>query len=483
MIAMNSPTRSPGRHRPGCLAVVLVVYFSGLGGPALPAAESRPRPGLNFIVILIDDLGWRDVGCYGSTFYRTPHIDRLARAGMRFTAAYAACCVCSPTRASLLTGQYPARLHLTDYIGGSPPANARLRVPPWTPHLAADARTLPRALKPAGYVSACIGKWHLNDPKTNKPSPGDVGFDLTVGDCVLGQAPDYFYPYRRRLGDGREIRLTHLDGGREGEYLTERLTREAERFLEANRDRPFFLYLPHYAVHTAIGARLQARPEVVARCRARIDPRDPQKNPVYSAMVEAMDEGVGRLVHKLDALKIGGRTVIIFTSDNGGYAAATSNRPLRGAKASAYEGGVRVPLIVAWPGAVKPGSVCAVPVASIDLYPTILEAAGVRDRPDHPTDGASLVPLLRGTGGLRRAALFWHYPHYSAATTPYGAVRQGDFKLIEFFEDGRLELFNLKDDPGEKRNLAAQKPATAWKLYRTLADWRKRVSAQMPSSR
>jgi WD40 repeat protein len=468
--------------------LVLVAFALSLAGvvPGAARAEAPDRKPPNVVIILIDDLGWRDVGCFGSTFYETPNIDRLARRGMRFTAGYAACCVCSPTRASLLTGKYPARLHLTDYIPGSTPRGARLRIPAWTQHLALDEVSLARALKPAGYVSACIGKWHLDEvagpvAAEERYSPERHGFDVNVAGSSLGQPPDYFFPYRRKLADGREYQLTHLPGGREGEYLTDRLTDEAEKFLDRNRDRPFFLYLAHYAVHTSMGARLQAKPRTIARYQARPRPDAGQKDPVYAAMVESMDESVGRLVRKLDELKIADRTLILFTSDNGGLDTATSNAPLRGAKATPYEGGVRVPWTVCWPGVVPAGSVCTVPVASIDWYPTVLEAAGVAPGPKQVVDGESLLPLLRQRGSLRRQALYWHYPHYSDGTTPYGAVRRGNDKLIEFYEDGRLELYDLQADPGEKHDLAGAQPARAQQLRQLLSDWRKQVGAQMPA--
>jgi arylsulfatase A-like enzyme len=471
------------------LRFVLVGFLLGLAGVAhAPVrAESPDRKRPNFIVILIDDLGWRDVGCFGSTFYETPHIDRLARRGMKFTDGYAACCVCSPTRASLLTGKYPARLHLTDYIPGSTPRGAKLRIPAWTQHLALDEVSLAKALKPAGYLSACIGKWHLDEiagisatEKEERFSPERHGFDINIAGSRLGQTPDYFFPYRRKYPDGREYQLAHLPGGREGEYLTDRLTSEAEKFLDQNKDRPFFLYLAHYAVHTAMGARLQGKPQAIAKYKARLKPGAEQKDPVYAAMVESMDESVGRIVHKLEDLKIAERTLILFTSDNGGLDTATSNVPLRGAKATPYEGGVRVPWIVCWPGVVQPGSLCDVPVASIDWFRTVLAAAGVPLGPKQIVDGESLLPLLTHRGGLRRQALYWHYPHYSDGTTPYGAVRRGDDKLIEFYEDGRLELYNVKEDLGEKNDLAGRNPAKARKLQRLLADWRRQVDAQMP---
>jgi arylsulfatase A len=448
------------------------------------AAEKRPP---NVVFILIDDLGWKDVGCYGSTFYETPNINRLARQGMRFTDAYAACCVCSPTRASILTGKYPARLHLTDYIPGFTPKTAKLVVPPWTQYLPLEEITLARALKPEGYCSACVGKWHLAPfPKTadgkveKEITPEKHGFDVNAGGCYLGQPPDYFFPYRRKIADGREFQLLNLAGGKAGEYLTDRLTDEAEAFIERNREKPFFLYLAHYAVHTAIGARLQGKPALVEKYKSKA-PTDGQKNPNYAAMIESMDESVRRIVRKLEALKLTDNTIVIFTSDNGGLGWTTSHAPLRGAKAMAYDGGVRVPLIVSWPGMVKPGSTCSEPVISVDFFPTILEIAGQKEKLDPKVDGESLVPLLSGKGSLHRKAIYWHYPHYSDVTTPYAAIRRGDFKLIEFFENGRQELYNLKEDIGEKNNLVGKMPEKVKELDEMLKEWQKSVGAQMPA--
>jgi arylsulfatase A len=484
--------------RPVLVACLLAGAFLLPGGSGPLRADDRPGDGRppNILFILIDDLGWRDLGCYGSTFYQTPHIDKLAGQGMKFTDAYAACSVCSPTRAAILTGQYPARLHLTDYLAGRPPKDARLQIPEWTPYLGRDVQTIAGALKPANYVSALIGKWHLGGAPSPQPSPpggegrgrGEAedslperrGFDVNIAGSHYGQPPDYFFPYERSGPGGTTYRLPNFTGGRDGEYLTDRLTDEAEKFIEKNKDRPFFLYLAHYAVHTSIGNRFQAKPETIAKYAAKADPKAAQHNAVYAAMIDSMDESVGRLLHKLDELKLADRTVVVFTSDNGGYNQATAQPPLRGAKSDAYEGGIRVPLIVRWPGAVKAGSVSGTPVTSVDFLPTCCDIAGVKPKAGQPLDGVSLMPLLRQSGRLERDAIFWHYPHYNDRTTPHGIVRRGDDKLIEYFEDGRLELYNLKTDIGEKDNLAAAQRDKARELQRLLADWRKQVGAQMP---
>jgi arylsulfatase A len=434
------------------------------GAFILSAAASRPP---NFIFILTDDLGWTDLGCQGSTFYETPHLDRLAREGMRFTQAYSACTVCSPTRASILTGQYPARLHVTDWIEGHKRPYARLQVPDWTMHLPLEAMNLARALGGAGYVSASIGKWHLG---AQPFWPERQGFAVNLGGCDRGQPPSYFSPYR----------IPTLTDGPVGEFLTDRECAEALRFVEQNRDRPFFLYLAHHAVHTP----LMGKSNVVEKYRARAQPGAPQRNPLYAALIESVDDSVGRLLGKLDNLRLADKTVVFFTSDNGGLVLndVTSNLPLRAGKGSAYEGGVRVPLLVRWPGFTQAGSLCTTPVISADVFPTLLGMAGRSPPRGHPVDGESLVPLLRQSGGLKRTSIFWHYPHYHpGGATPYSAVRNGDWKLIEFLEDHRTELYNLKEDIAEKTDLAATLPKKRNELLRVLQGWRRKVGAQMPA--
>ena len=446
---------------------------SGLG--ALALMGSRALPGLaeaiataggkkpNFVFFLVDDLGWRDVGCYGTKFYETPHIDRLAAEGMRFTDAYAACPVCSPTRASILTGKYPARLHLTDWIAGHNQPNAKLRIPDWTKYLPLEEVTIAEALKPAGYATASIGKWHLGGEPYY---PDKQGFDLNVGGTAKGQPPRYFSPYS----------IPTLADGPKGEYLTDRLADEAEKFIEQNRDRPFFLYLPHFAVHTPI----QGKEEITAKYAAK-PPDGDQKNATYAAMIESVDESVGCVMKKLDALGLADRTVVFFMSDNGGLAGVTSNAPLRAGKGTLYEGGIREPMIVKWPGVVRPGTTASTPVTSTDFYPTILEMAGLPPKPEQHMDGLSLVPLLKESGPLRRDTLYWHYPHYHR-TTPAGALRHGDWKLIEYFEDGHVELYNLKEDLSETKDLAAAMPEKTHELQKMLAEWRRSVGAQMPAT-
>lgn len=426
---------------------------------SLPLHAAAPP---NFVFILVDDMGATDLGCYGSKFYETPNIDRLAKDGLRFTQGYAACTVCSPTRASLLTGKNPAALRLTDWIAGHDRPFAKLKIPEWTKELRASEVTLPALLKKAGYATASIGKWHLGPA-----GPTERGFDLNIAGTEKGQPPTYFSPYR----------IATLPDGPDGEFLTDRLTSEAEKFIETNKDRPFFLYLPHFAVHQPIAGK----PAVVEKYKAKATMADPQHNATYAALIESVDESVGRIRAKLDALGIAENTVIIFTSDNGGLVLGqtTYNLGLRAGKGSAYEGGVRVPLIYCWPGKIKPGE-RAEPAITADHFYTMLDLAGVPSAT--PGDYRSLAPLVLGTGTIEPRELHWHYPHYHpGGATPYSAVRSGDFKLIAFFEDSHVELYNLKDDPEEKTNLVPSNPAKAEEMRRQLTAWWMEVRAQLPT--
>jgi arylsulfatase A-like enzyme len=457
------------------LLVPRLVWFSLAlalvrGGPA-PAAEAAGKPGgrpPNIIHILIDDMGWTDLGCMGSDLYETPNIDRLAAQGMRLDNGYAACTVCSPTRAATMTGRYPARLRVTDWIHGSNRPRAKLRIPDWTHYLPDAEVTLAEALKPAGYVSAHVGKWHLGDGPEHYPTT--QGFDINVAGYGAGSTPSHFSPYK----------IPTLEDGPPGEYLTDRLTTEACRFISAHRDRPFFLYLAHYTVHTPI----EAKPELVAKYRKKIKPGMRHTNAAYAAMIESLDDGIGRVLNTLDSEGIADRTIVVFTSDNGGLMQpgnSTVNVPLRAGKGSTYEGGTRVPLIVRWPGVTPAGSVCHEPVMSIDFLPTYLEIAALPPRAD--VDGKNLAALFRDPAGrLDRAVLYWHYPHYHpGGATPYGAIRARDWKLIEFYEDDHVELYNLADDLGETKDLAGSMPERADALRRQLHEWRQSVAAQMPT--
>jgi arylsulfatase A-like enzyme len=447
-----------------------LLSLSLLSAFLLPSPAYAEPPKLNLIVVLADDLGWTDLGCFGSDLFETPNLDRLARDGVRFTNGYSACTVCSPTRASLLTGKYPARLHITDWIPGHKRPNAKLAVPDWTMYLPRTEVTLASALKAAGYATGHVGKWHLGNETQGYPDKH--GFDVNISGTDKGQPPSYFSPYK----------IPTLRDGPAGEYLTDREAEEAARFIREHKDGPFFLYLAHHAVHTP----LQAKKDLVEAYEKKIKPGMRHKNATYAAMVASLDQAFGRVRKELSDLKIADRTVIVFTSDNGGLLRSTDNAPLRVGKGSAYEGGVRVPYIVYWPGVTPAGAVCTEPIITLDLYPTLLQIAGVKGDPKHnaTVDGVSLVPLLKDPKAtLRRDAIYWHYPHYHpGGATPYSAVRAGDWKLIEWYEDQHVELYNLKNDRGEKRDLAKQEPDKAEELRKKLHLWRASVGAQAPSS-
>ncbi len=459
-----------------CWLVLFAICVHGAFN-SLAAAEKAP----NIILIVADDFGGRDLGCYGSTFYRSPNIDRMAREGIRFTDYYAACPVCSPTRASLLTGRYPQRPNITDWIPGRKDMpSQRLKRPTIRNELPLEEVTIAEALKKRGYTTGHIGKWHLGGKGF---LPQDQGFDVNIGGDHAGSPRSYFAPYANKLGA-----IPGLEKAPEGEYLTDRLAHEAETFIEKHKQQAFFLYFSHYAVHTP----LRAKKEMIAKYN--VTPKaGSQSNPVYAAMVESMDEAVGRVLKKLDDLKLTDNTLVIFTSDNGGLATteggptgATFNAPLREGKGFLYEGGVRVPLIIKWPGKIKPGTVTNEIACSIDLFDTLLDASTTN--PDRNTDatgprrdGRSLIPIFRGEN-LKERAIFWHYPHYAnQGSRPGGAVRKGEYKLIEFYENGRHELFNVKKDISENRNLAATNPALVRELAAELDAWRKDVGAKMPT--
>jgi arylsulfatase A len=447
-----------------------------LGAITLGAAAPR-----NIVLVLIDDMGAADGSCFGSTFYRTPELERLAKSGMRFTQAYASCAVCSPTRAAIMTGKTPARLHLTDWIPGEgTPGQSRFRVPDWQQSLPREEVTLAEALKELGYATASIGKWHLGGANS---SPRHQGFDLNIAGGPIGHPASYFWPYGN-LGATHRVPGLEEAGGTSGEYLTDRLTSEALQFIETNSTRPFFLYLAHYAVHSPLMAK-----EEMIQAAARNTPGKGQSNAVYSAMLKSVDESVGRILNKLEELRIADQTIVVFTSDNGGAVhfgkpAATSNPPWRLGKGYPYEGGLRVPLLVRAPGVTRPASTCDVPVVSHDFFPTLLELAGGRI-PKKIVDGISFVPLLRGESPRSARELFWHYPHYwnGTAVTPYSVVRSGDWKLIRLYEFDREELYNLRQDPGEEHDLAALESQKLRRLSGTLDNWLKEVEAQMPVPR
>ncbi len=473
MCGINMKNRNPSFCRTFFCRPVLILFpllalFCGQSQAATP----------NIILFLIDDLGWRDLGCQGSTYYQTPNIDRLASAGVRFTDAYAACAVCSPTRAAILTGKYPARLLLTDWLpSGRWDPKAKLREGRFIRGLPLEEVTLAEALREAGYRTASIGKWHLGSEPFSLPE--HHGFDVNIAGNAHGAPGSYFFPYD---GDwsipttGRRAKWNVLPDGKPGEYLTDRLTDEAVKFIRDNRKRPFFLYFPHYGVHTP----LQAKADMIAKYE-RIPEAQRQGKPEYAAMVESVDESVGRVLATLKELHLDENTVIIFTSDNGGFYGATSNAPLRANKGAYYEGGIRVPLIIKWPGVTKPGRVVSDPVISTDLYPTCLAAVGQPQRPHQHMDGMNLQSSLTGEGSLPTRSLFWHYPHYNEhpSSVPSSVIRKGSWKLIETFDPEGIELYHLTDDLSETKNLASTQTAKVDELRRELEAWRHDVDAEM----
>jgi len=443
-------------------------------GPLLNCSlQKNDKP--NIVLILIDDLGWKDVGFMDSTYYETPNIDSLSKQGMVFTNAYSNAPNCAPTRASLLTGLYTPR-HKIFTVNSSARGKSRFRKLIPTPNetnLDINIPTIAKVLKNDGYVSASIGKWHLG--KNPEYSPAAHGFDLNVGGNHLGHPKSYFSPYKNK----------ELSDGPAGEYLADRLTDEALNFIQANQSKPFFLYFTHYSVHTP----LQAKKELIEKYKAKKANKF-HKNPKYAAMIESMDESVGRVLRKLDKRHLTENTIVFFVSDNGGHGSITSQEPLRGSKGMLYEGGIRVPMIVRWPGKINPKTTCESPVITSDFFPTILEMCNIHKSTQINFDGESFIPLLLERGKLKREAIFWHFPAYLERyagikepwrSTPAGAIRSGNWKLIEFFEDGKLELYNLKEDIGEKNNLADLMPDKVKELHQMLVSWRQQTNAPVPT--
>lgn len=472
------------------LTHLLIFFFHGL------KAEKRP----NVVVFFVDDLGWTDLGYAGSDFYETPHIDRLAADGLRFTQAYSACTVCSPSRAALLTGQYPARLHLTDFIPGHPIQNTPLCMPDWTQRLNLEEVTIAELLQEAGYHTAHLGKWHLTPRVRTAESnnagdfpefyPDRQGFDYNIGGCEYGAPGSYFWPYGR--GPTIEARKNNNifktlppSGHGEGAYLTDHLADEAVRLVKQFDDDPFFIYFSFYNVHTP----LQARPDLLKKYQAKLKKHSGIRhdNPVYAAMIESVDEAVGRVLRQLEEQGVSERTLVIFSSDNGGLRPqATTNLPARQGKGSIYEGGTRVPAILKFPGRIEPGGLSEEPVITMDFFPAILEVTGVPLPPslENKVDGRSLVPLMENPryGRLNRDALFWHYPHYHmGGAIPYSAVRMGDWKLIQRHHGSLPELYDLSADIHEDSNLALLEPVRTAEMMKRLKDWRTSVGAQMPT--
>ncbi len=454
---------------------------------APPSLAARP----NFVFFLVDDLGYRDIGAYNrETFYETPHVDRLAAEGMRFTQGYAACPVCSPSRFAIMTGRYPSRADATDWFTGRKsgrflPAELRSYMP-------LEEVTLAEALREGGYKTAFLGKWHLGP--TPKYWPENQGFDINVGGHDRGSPPGgYFSPYKN----------PRLASGPKGEHLPIRLAEEANRIIDKWSDQPFLLYLSFYSVHTPLQAprglidkyrkkaqRLGLDKQPAFADEEQVWPVDKprkvrivQAHATYAAMVESMDRAVGMVLQKLKDLGLEENTVVCFTSDNGGLATSegspTSNLPLRGGKGWLYEGGIREPYIIKWPGVTEAGSTCDTPVTGTDFYPTILEMAGLPLRPQQHLDGVSLVPLLRQSGDLAPRPLFWHYPHYAnQGGFPGAVIRRGPWKLIERFEDGRVHLYNLENDLGERHDVSDDHAERVAAMRRELHRWYNEVDAK-----
>ena len=462
-----------------------------------------PRP--NVVLILIDDLGWADLGVTGSTYYETRHVDALAREGAFFSNAYAASPVCSPTRASILTGKYPSRIGVSDHSGSQGPwgPGYQLAPPPVVGHVPLEDTTLAEALNEAGYTTAHIGKWHLqaHHELGRAHYPEANGFDINITGGRAGAPASYYFPYND--DKNQRIKVEGLEDGKDGDYLTDVLTDKAIAFIEANRDKPFFLNMWYYTVHTPIDPRKDKLDKYRKKATSmELKPRDgvpvyqslshaQQDNHAYACMVESMDENVGRILDTLKRLELEEDTIVIFFSDNGGLSTGahpnmpTSCFPLRAGKAWVYEGGIRVPLIIRLPGKVKAGLTVDEPVISTDLYPTILDLIGLPLRPEQHVDGVSLKALASGdTESLDREAIYFHYPHYHPINTmgPAGAVRMGDYKLVEVYETGNIELYNLNDDVGEQKDLSAEMPERAARMKTMLHDWIAESGSHMPVS-
>jgi arylsulfatase A-like enzyme len=445
----------------------------GIAGLAVYEVVAKAKSAIgrkpNIIFILADDLGWAELGCYGNTFNETLNLDKLAKQGMRFTDAYASAPVCSPYRAALMTGQYPARIGITDYLR-----------PNDKNHLSTKHITIAEALKNAGYATGIIGKWHLTGYTNHGAEefpPVMHGFDETIVSENRGiGGGSYFHPYHFN----REIQKRQTGK----EFLVDRCNLEAVEFIERHKNEPFFLYLSHYAVHT----RLNGKPEFVAEFEKKPNagkgPMAKRNNPHLAAQLKSIDEGIGTIVKKLDELSLSDNTILIFTGDNGGEDRVTTNAPLRAGKSTLYEGGIRVPLIVRYPKTVPVGTICKTPTSNIDFYPTLCQLAEIEPAPKQHVDGVSILPLLKNPNyQLSRETFYWHYPldkpHFLGGRSS-GAVRKGDWKLIEFFDTGKKELYNLAEDISEKNNLTGTNPEKVTELQGLIKAWRKEVGAKIP---
>lgn len=448
----------------------------------LHAQQTKP----NIVFFLIDDLGYSDVGAYGSDYYETPNIDRLAEEGVKFTNAYSSSMICSPTRAAILTGKNPARLHITHAIpiqGYMRLENTKMIGADYVKNLPLEEVTIAEALKEAGYKTAAIGKWHVSWEEWGYPE--NQGFDINIGGNNMGNPGDYSCPYYGKWRMTEEHSYTEwnvVEECEEGEYLTDRLTDETIKFIEKSKEEPFFAYVQHYAVHTP----LRAKDNLIQKYESK--PADSMKghtNSVYAAMIESVDESVGRIASKLNELGLSENTIVIFTSDHGGHGRITSNWPFRGNKGNFYEGGIRVPLIIKWLGNISPGVENNTPVISTDFYPTILGLADLPLKSEQHVDGMDFSPMLLDGKDIKRTEpLYWHYPNYVAnhpgRATPQSIIRDGDWKMFEYLEDGTVELYNLRKDMKEEHNLADQFPERIQQLKNKLDAWRKETQVQMP---
>ena len=447
------------------------------------SANAIGRP--NIIVILADDLGWCDLACYGNDLHETPHLDRFAKEGTRFTDAYSASPVCTPTRAAILTGKHPARLHMTIWRENAKErGNRELLEPICLDSLPLEHTTFAELLKEAGYFNAHVGKWHVGRAESY---PQPHGFHVNIGGTLWGAPQTFWYPFN---GDAyfRGWRyVPNMEPAESGDYLTDKLTDHAIQIMEKEVavDRPFYLNLWYHAVHTPI----EGKPDLVEHYRKKFGQNSRWRNPHYAAMVHSLDANVGRILDTIDELGISKNTLVIFTSDNGGFVNScklnhnlqvTTNSPLRSGKGSCYEGGIRVPMIVRGPHVAK-NEECRTPVYACDLYPTILRAAGLTDKTPDEMDGLDLSSLFASpSSNLDRDSLFFHYPHYYPTTAPVSAIRNGDWKLLEYFEDRRMELYNLREDIGEATNLVTSRRGVAQRLSAELRAWRRSVRALEP---
>ncbi len=442
--------------------LIVMAMLVPLRQVTVPAARAEKRPP-NIVFLLIDDMGWPDLACYGHKFHETPNIDRLAAQGMKFTDFYAATPVCSSTRSTIQTGQYSARTGITDFIPGHWRPFEKLVVPPIEHHLPSGVKTPGDLLRAAGYATGYFGKWHLgNGPQF---APDRYGYDIT--EHQLGK-------------DFQQWRGQRPRGPKSIDFLTDATL----WFIQQNKDKPFFVTLSHFAVHIPV----EANADTTAKYHEKPKPAGGVNNPAYAAMVDDLDTSIGRILKLLDELNLTDNTIVVFTSDNGGLRkiytgvgeVISTNAPLRDEKGTLYEGGIRVPMLVRWPGAVKPDSVCHEPTTTADLLPTFCDMASAK-LPQQPIDGTSMLPLLKNAAAkLGRDAIYFHYPHYHHSR-PAGAIRAGDWKLIEWFDGGEVELYNLADDIGESKNLATAEPQLAKDLQSQLAAWRKEVGARMPT--